>query len=193
MFAEPGSERLDNDQRLHLHQGAFKRGCFDNWKWALEWLLVGTTASWLMILQDDSIWQSGAAEILRVKMQNRQNLKTGVISPYTSRVVVEDGFVDGWNECHAGWGFWGALSFCMQRNSATELLKHSRFAWHAGTRQIDAVVVLSMLELERPNFVHLPSLVDHIGTTSTIGRGDGCDEDPASGRRGYRFKAKPDA
>lgn len=196
VFAEPGTidrldfERLDDSRQSVLHQNAFTRGCFDNWKWALEWLLIGTESPWLMILQDDVIWQPDAAEILRAKMMDRQDLKTGFLSPYTSRVVVEESFTDGWNASHAGWGFWGALAFCMPRIGAKELLKHPRFAWHAGTRQVDAVVAASMLELERPIFIHLPSLADHIGTTSTIGRGDGCDEDPTSGRRGYRFKAK---
>jgi hypothetical protein len=99
-------------------------------------------------------------------------------------VVVAEDFADGWNECRAGWEFWGALALCMKRVAAEELLRYPRFAKHAGPQQVDAVVAASMLELGRPSFVHLPSLVDHIGSTSTIGN----DGDSAWGRRGFHFK-----
>jgi hypothetical protein len=195
VFAEPGTFelRLDDDpgtfvqrpsdERTLVHDNVTARGCFGNWKFALEHLLVHTVSPWLMVLQDDAIWAPDAVTILRAKAHDRRNARMGFLSPYTSPVLVTEEFTDGWNECRAGWGFWGALALCMQRAAAEELLQHSRFANHATTRQVDAVVAASMLDLERPSFVHVPSLVDHIGTTSTIGR----DEDSAEGRRGYRF------
>lgn len=186
VFAEPGTfaqHTRPSGDLLHVHENVSKRGCFANWKYALEQLLAYTTAQWFLVVQDDVIWRRGSAEILREQMRVRQELRTGLLSPYTSPQVVEEGFVDGWNECRAGWGWWGALTFCMKRGAAEELLRHPRFAEHADLQQVDAVVAASMLDLGRPSFVHVPSLADHIGTTSTIGR----DGDLARGRRGYRF------
>jgi hypothetical protein len=186
VFAEP--EALGELERSALaaaraiaHDNTSKRGCFGNWKSALEWLIVHTSTPWVMILQDDAIWSLGSSEMLLVQMRKRQDPRTGIISPYTSPAVVKKDFVDGWNECRAGWDFWGALAFCMKRVAAEELLRHPRFMKHAQPLQVDAVVAASMLDLGRPSFVHVPSLVDHIGNTSTIGRSGG-------GRRGYRFE-----
>jgi hypothetical protein len=39
-----------------------------------------------------------------------------------------------------------------------------------------------MLDLDRPSYVHVPSLVDHVGDTSTVGH-----DDIAGTLRGYRF------
>jgi hypothetical protein len=70
----------------------------------------------------------------------------------------------------------------MPRAAAEELLRHPRFADHRGTQQVDAVVSASMLDLGRPIYVHVPSLVDHVGDTSTIGH-----DDIAGALRGHRF------
>jgi hypothetical protein len=112
----------------------------------------------------------------------RQELPTGFLSPYVTGKDVPEGFRDGWNECRVGWLFWGALAFGMKRTVAERLLGHPRFAKHQGSQQVDAVVAASMLDLGYPSFVHVPSLVDHIGETSTLR-----DDDFAAGLRGYRF------
>jgi len=189
VLAEPGTvgsigaaaKTLFGDERVHVRENKRLRGCFGNWKKALKRLLSRTNARWLLILQDDVVWKRGSAEILRAQIRSREGHRTGLLSPYTSSVVVGEHFVDGWNECCLGWGFWGALAFCMDRDAAKELLRHPRFAEHGGAREVDAVVAASMLDLGRPSFVHVPSLVDHIGVTSTI------DRDGEWGRRGYRF------
>jgi hypothetical protein len=188
VFAEPEtlgalerSKLVTAVARVIVHDNASRRGCFGNWKSALEWLIAHTSASWVMILQDDALWRIGSSEMLYVQMRTRQDPRTGLLSPYTSPAIVKKDFVDGWNECRAGWDFWGALAFCMKRVAAEELLRHPRFVMHDHPLQVDAVVAASMLDLGRPSFVHVPSLVDHIGDTSTIGRTGG-------GRRGYRFE-----
>jgi hypothetical protein len=188
VFAEPGTfEHLSRpgDERTLVRQNASRRGCFGNWRYALEQLLSRTDAQWLLIVQDDAIWLPGSADVLRAQMHARQELPTGFLSPYVTSKDVLGEFVDGWNECRTGWFFWGALAFCMKRDDAEALKRHQRFVGHQGTEQVDAVVSASMLDLGRPSFVHVPSLVDHIGETSTL-RGD----DFAAGLRGYRFGEK---
>jgi hypothetical protein len=188
VFAEPDtfvSLPRPNDVRAHVHENLTRRGCFGNWKHALEYLLSRTTAGWVLIVQDDAIWELGAADELLLAMRARQELRTGFLSPYVISKDVEKGSIDGWNECRAGWLLWGALALCMKRVAAEELLRHRRFRKHRGTQQVDAVVAASMLDLGRPSFVHVPSLVDHIGATSTLGH-----DDVASRLRGYRFGEK---
>ena len=188
LFAEPGTfDQLPRpiSPQLIKHDNAVKRGCFGNWKHAIMHLLSKTTANWLLVVQDDAIWTPGAAAVLHAQMIERQEPRTGFLSPYvTTKDAVESAFVDGWNECRIGWTFWGALAFCMKRVAAEELLRHPRFAQHRGPQQVDAIVAASMLELTRPSFVHVPSLVDHVGDTSTIGN-----DDVAGSIRGYRFSS----
>lgn len=185
VFAEPGTfEQLPRpiDERAYVHENVAMRGCFGNWRHALEQLLSSTDARWLLIVQDDTIWFPGSANVLRDERLSRQELPTGFLSPYVTGKDVSETFGDGWNESCAGWLFWGALAFCLKRSVAEDLLQHPRFRRHQGTQQVDAVVAASMLDLGLPSFVHIPSLVDHIGETSTL-RADGF----AAGLRGYRF------
>jgi hypothetical protein len=188
LFAEPetlgtGDRTGMVDTSVAVHESVSRRGCFGNWKHALKWLISHTTAPWLMIVQDDAIWRPGSADTLRAQMRGRQDPRTGLLSPYASPTNVKKDFVDGWNECRAGWDFWGALALCMKRVAAEDLLRHPRFVKHASPKQVDAVVAASMLDLNRPSFVHVPSLVDHIGDTSTINN-----DALTLGRRGYRFE-----
>jgi hypothetical protein len=162
-----------------------KLGCFPNWKAALLHLLGRTKTEWIIIVQDDAVWTPGSADVLRAMMRDPRASQSGFLSPYTSnsKTVVSTDFVDGWNETRAGWKFWGALALCMNRTAAEQLSKHSRFVKHWDSRAVDAVVAASMMDMKRPSYVHVPSLVDHIGVTSTIGR----DREAPAGRRGYRF------
>lgn len=188
LFAEPTTfERLPHpsDELTFVHESVFNRGCFGNWKHALEHLLSRTVARWLLIVQDDAIWSPDAADVLRAHMLARQEARTGFLSPYVTAKDVPRRFVNGWNECSAGWEFWGALAFCLKRDAAEELLRHPRFVNHQGNQQVDAVVAASMRDLGNPSFVHVPSLVDHIGETSTLR-----EDDFSAGLSGYRFGRK---
>lgn len=181
LFTEPGAPLQDLDNQTIVHANPFQQGCFGNWRSAIQYLAT-TTADWFLIVQDDAIWSPGSAKILRDAMQIRQDLREGFLSAFVMDKDVPRGAIDGWNEFRAGWNFWGALAICMKRDAADQLMQHSRFVYHRARQQVDAVVAASMLDLNRPSFVHVPSLVDHIGTTSTIGHDAVVDR-----IRGYRF------
>lgn len=185
LFAEPGTFDVlprPGDTRTIVHDHPTKRGCFGNWKRAVQHLLSTTSAPWILVVQDDTIWAPGSADLLRTQMIAREGVRTGVLSPYVTGKDVLPTFVDGWNECRIGWTFWGALAFAMPRDAASDLLRHPRFARHRGPQQVDAVVATSMLDMRRPTYVHVPSLVDHVGDTSTVGH-----DDLVGSIRGYRF------
>ncbi len=188
LFAEPGTFgphlQRPADTQTRVLQNVTTRGCFGNWKYALRCLMARAPKGWIMIVQDDATWLPGAADVLRAEIQKRHSQRTGFLSPYVIKKDVPAGSGDGWRESSAGWNLWGALALCMQASTAAELLRHPRFVKHPSNQQIDAVVAASMLDLRRPSFVHVPSLVDHVGETSTLGH-----ENSAT-LRGYRFGAK---
>lgn len=188
VFAEPGAWSQiprPHDERAVTHDHAVTLGCFENWRHTLTYLLEQTAAPWLLVVQDDAIWAPKSANTLRAATVTRNDLGTGFLSPYVNANDVPPGSVDGWNECRSGWYLWGALALCIPRDAATALLQHPRFVKHPVDQQVDAVVAASMLDLERPSYVHVPSLVDHVGATSTLGH-----DDVASKLRGYRFEEK---
>lgn len=182
MFAEPGSPLHGLDDRIVVHGNTAQAGCFGNWRTALSYLAAWTPENWILVVQDDAIWSPGAADLLRAGMAARQDVPTGFLSAYVMEKDVSPGAGNGWSELRAGWLFWGALALCLPPDAAEQLQRHDRFVNHATNQQIDAVVAASMLDLGRPSFVHVPSLVDHIGETSTLGH-----EDAIAGVHGYRF------
>jgi hypothetical protein len=185
VFAEPGTwgqVPRPSEESTVVHDHSATLGCFDNWRFALTCLLSRTTAPWLLVVQDDAVWAPGSASALRAETVARQDLRTGFLSSYVTASDVPPGSIDGWNECRSGWNLCGALALCVPRDAAGELLRHHRFVRHPKREQVDAVVAESMLDLGRPSYVHVPSLVDHVGETSTLGH-----DDVSPKLRGYRF------
>ncbi len=185
LFTEPGTFAQlprPRDERTIVHDNALTLGCYNNWRCAITHLATRSAARWLLIVQDDTIWQPGSATTLFAEMVARQNQRVGFLSPYVTESDVPSGSVDGWNECRSGWNLCGALALCMKREVAAELLRHPRFVEHGSREHVDSVVAASMLDLGRPSYVHVPSLVDHVGETSTIGH-----DDVSPKLRGYRF------
>ena len=187
LFAEPSSSLTGLDDRVRVHANARCHGCYGNWRQAASYLLTRTSASWLLVLQDDGVWLPDAAAVLRAGLAARgQEDRVGFLSPYVTAKDVGPTFMDGWNLYQGGWNLWGALALCLRRDAAEDLLRHKRFLGHRDQHGVDAVVAASMIDLGRSSFVHVPSLVDHIGETSTIGH-----DDVARGLRGYRFGEQP--
>ena len=188
VFAEPGTwdqAPRSKDTLTVTHDHAVTLGGFGNWRHAITSLLASDDSPWLLVVQDDAIWAPGSANKLHAEATARRDLRTGFLSPYVTSKDVPSGSVEGWNECRSGWYLWGALALCIPRDAARELLQHPRFVEHGGSQQVDAVVAASMLDLGRPSYVHVPSLVDHVGETSTLGH-----DDIASTLRGHRFMEK---
>lgn len=188
LFAEPGT--FDQtprpiDERTIVSEHVSTLGCFGNWKHAITYLLAATSAQWLLVVQDDAIWAAGSADALRAELATRKNQRIGFLSPYVTESDVPVGAADGWIECRSGWNLCGAVALCLERGTARQLLWHRRFVEHRSTEHVDSVVAASMLDLGRPSYVHVPSLVDHVGYTSTIGH-----DDVAPKLRGYRFGEK---
>ena len=78
------------------------------------------------------------------------------------------GFVPAATDKHS---FWGALALLFPPKALEKLLTAPRFMAHEHTARLDVVVGNTIVcDLQMDLCVHVPSLCDHLGAWSTIGR-----------------------
>jgi len=199
-FTEPGAQIHipgHSSFKAEMIQHEKKKGCFRNFRFGLKWLLDHTEADWLLMLQDDAVWRSDGWEVIRQTMEAGEHDHVGMLSPYTSKAMVFQGdkqkFAkkkqEGWRKCHFhNKAFWGAVAMLFPRESARKLEEESqRYRNHKHHRKLDVIVGNALRkELQLEILVRVPSLVEHIGAWSTLGRhklrGN------QWGRKGYHFK-----
>jgi hypothetical protein len=174
------------------HQAAARFGCFPNWKRALAWTTARVEADFYLMLQDDVVWRPAAAAALERLMDGAAAAAGfGFASPYTSPAMVPGAYLGA--ASGQAWvppafynrAFWGALALLFSRESAAALLRCPRFIAHDHHRKLDVVVGHCMRDLGRAMLVAVPSLCDHIGEFSTLGRH--LIRGNQWARRGYRF------
>lgn len=199
LFLEPDSPftnfEPDPDDVVR-HFATTQLGCFLNWKRALSHLAYREDADWVMVLQDDVIWRRDGRAMVEAELPawEAMGYRFGFASPYTSPAMVpftkkDDYVVMGWE----GWvapefhnnAFWGALAMIFSRESAQSLLTFDRFRKHDHHRKVDVVVGNCMRDMGREMRVAVPSLCDHIGERSTLGRDK--IKGIQWGRRGFAF------
>lgn len=195
-FLEPGAARHvpepeKNDVVLHQHD--VKHGCFRNFKFGLQWLVNHTDAPWLLMLQDDAVWRQDGHAALMSTISSKKYANVGMLSPYASKAMVPKRFQrsrdERWAEARFhNRAFWGAVAMLFPRASAVALLTRSqRFMQHTHSRKLDVVVGNALrVELGLRIYVHVPSLVEHIGAWSTLGRHRL--KSNQWGRRGFLFR-----
>lgn len=183
IFCEPGcafSTACCGDVALVQRQD--RLGCFRNWASGLR-ELADASPDWVVMLQDDVVWSRRGWETLMNGII-MSDYGVGALSPYTSAGIAPVG--------RRGWvpprqkSFWGALALAFPRDAATAVLDHPIFVSHDKPARLDVVVGKALADLARPLLVHMPSLCDHIGDISTLGR----HKIPGIqyGRRGYNFR-----
>ena len=199
VFAEPNSEfaALVSAGVASVYRNADTLGCYANWKQGLTHLLrladdrnaeCQGSCRWLLMLQDDVIWSDSAnPESLYAAIHSvPRPEQVGVCSWYTSPSMVgtdDTGFVHAALHKHS---FWGALALMFPVESARRLLNASRFVNHPQDCRLDVVIGNTLsLDLCLRLLVHNPSLCDHIGAFSTLGRHK--IKGIQSNRRGHMF------
>ncbi len=188
VFAEPDSPELTQFANLTIHPAETKLGCFQNWRRAATWLYENLAEDWLMVLQDDVIWCHDACTQLGRAIHQPGLQAVGMLSPYTSKAMVPTGAKTGWlNAKFHNRAFWGALAVCMPRASLGSLLALDRFRNHPHHRKVDVVIGNCFRDLGLAIKVHVPSLADHIGKISTLGRHKFLHNQ--WGRNGFRFSS----
>lgn len=185
--------------KAKIHQNEEKLGCFPNFRHSLKYLLDNTDADWILMLQDDCIWRVDGSQRIHEAISDPKFADAGFLSPYTSKAMVEPDAREpkkwrsrnAWLPCrfHNN-AFWGAVAMLFPRRSAQRMEDESeRYRNHKHHRKLDVVVGNAMRrELELPIYVHVPSLCDHIGSWSTLGRHRF--KGNKWGRRGFLFRTK---
>lgn len=172
LFCEPGEYPLEHLKHAHVHENPRTLGCFQNWRHSLKWMVDCAEADWILMIQDDTIWRDDAARVLTAAINNPKLAEVGFLSPYTSRAMVHPGPAkQGWQKPKlTPYSFWGALALCLPLESARALLRYPRFRDHEHHRKVDVTVGHCFREMGKAMYVHLPSLANHIGDVSTLGR-----------------------
>lgn len=182
LFAEPNTVLPDEFAHLPISWRDSALGAFPNWYLGLsELYLRDPLADAYLICQDDALFATGSRDLLEQTLWPAANV--GAVSIYTPSHV-SAGKTPGFHPEHRGWASWGALAYIFPNASLRELLAHPLFIDHRrhgpgeGLRNVDSVVGAWCELAGLPYFVHVPSLAQHIGETSTIWRDAG-----AVGRR----------
>jgi hypothetical protein len=204
LFVEPGAKiHVPQTKKLGLipHHSTEKLGCFPNFKRGAQFLV---DADWILMLQDDAVWCDGAMELFHAAINNPDFQQVGFISPYTSKAMVarddkvqlkkainSGNVMQQWVDCHFhNRAFWGAVAMAFPRASLVKMqTKGRRYMNHKHNRKLDVVVGNTIRhDLDMPILVASPSLVDHIGKWSTLGRHKL--KGNQWGRRGFAFQGQ---
>lgn len=161
-------------------------GCFKNYDRALQTLIRESDKPYIAALGDDILYRNNflnfAKEIIDFP-------KIGYLAMYTPVGV---GRRHKWNKHEVGWkeikGGWSASyggGYLFNKEVAKRIVKANYYQKHLATykanQQIDRAIPQTVHELKLRQFFHVPSLLKHIGVTSTIGHVHTKDEDDFGG------------
>ena len=203
LFVEPGADiHVPNDHEKHrliVTQHKKNRGCFKNFHFGLDTLVTETTADWLFMIQDDCLWKPNSYALMQDVCNDPANQDVGFLSPYTSKSMIPFGKSKKTRKpmkglAPKGWvqhkfhnkAFWGAVCMVFPRQAAIDMLALPRFKNHRHHRKLDVVIGNCTREMEKRGLIHVPSICDHIGDWSTLGRHR--IKGNKWGRRGWGFK-----
>ena len=173
LFAEP---HVEVPAELPISRRDARLGAFPNWYLGLtELYLREPHANAYFLCQDDVLLATGLRGYLEQTLWPAP--RVGVVSVYCPSHYAARS--QGYQEENRGWDSWGALAYVFPNPSVRAFLSDPRVLNHRhhgqaeGQRNIDSVVGQWCLHSGLPYFVHVPSLAQHIGETSTIWRHGG--------------------
>lgn len=154
-----------------------------NWDRALSLLVAqGDPDDWLMVCEDDIVWQAGAAEILDRDLSSlvaaRKLVNVGALSLYAPRKHTKDAgpLGDGWHwdKMQHGRKTWGAQCLLFRYAQALALQNHEGYRSFmvnaAMDKNIDLIIGTVLNNAGRNILYRIPCLVDHIGAgNSSLG------------------------
>lgn len=180
VFGEPGTNPVGL-----FHENEVRYGAFKNFHQALSYLVTHGKNPYVLVLSDDIIYCKNAYAIVLKALEEKQGQPFGYYALYTSNHdAIYVGVKDGWNETKAGWECWGGL-FVMEKTTAKRMIAHPFYQNHLkhykANQQIDACVSETLKRMGLPMYIHVPSLAQHIGESSTLGHFHG------ENTSGYKF------
>lgn len=173
IFAEPGSSIPANilgETSVSLRDQTL--GAFPNWYLGLtELYLDNPHADAYLICQDDIVMIRDTRQYLEECLWPATEI--GVVSLYCPSHDHRDD-ASGFLKVKSGWNTWGALAYIFSNPGVREflsdliVLNHRHHGPHQGLRNIDSIVGSWCERRQLPYFVHVPTLTQHIGRSSTI-------------------------
>lgn len=174
IFAEPMAALPDINAPSALSERDQKLGAFPNWYLGLtEMYLRNPRCEAYAMFQDDLLLAPSTRDYLENSLWPAPEI--GVVSLYCPSHDHQQDTV-GFRPSTRGWKAWGALAYVFSNPglraflSDPVVLNHRHHGPADGLRNIDSVVGSWCQRANLPYFVHIPSLVQHTGDTSTIWR-----------------------
>ena len=172
LFVEPEAVEDSFVRNYPASVRATTLGAFPNWYLGLsELYLRSPHADAFLMCQDDGLFAHRVRDYLEATLWPAAEV--GVVSLYCpSHEHVED--FTGYQAVDRGPLAWGAVAYVFSnpgvRNFLSDqiVLNHRHHGPAEGRRNIDPVVGSWCQRSGLPYFIHVPSLTQHIGTTSTI-------------------------
>lgn len=172
LFAEPGVELSHLQLRSSVTWRDQTLGAFPNWYLGLSELVMRhPAADAFFMIQDDAVFSVGLRAYLEQILWPTPTV--GVISVYCPSHYSRNQ-APGLHSFDLGARAWGALGYVFPNDavrcllSSPQWVEHRQFGPAAGLRNIDTVVGLWCQQSGKDYFVHVPSLAQHIGGTSTL-------------------------
>lgn len=156
-----------NEKVVYLGE---RKGCFRHYYRTLKDLTEQGT-EYVAALEDDIIYSRGWFEKIEEKLSLPD---TGFVALFTpTGLAKRNGWSKGWHEVKGGWAeSWGG-SYVMRTEVANKILEMDYVKDHydnyGKNQQIDHAIPEAVHRLGLKQWHIVPSLIDHIGFTSTIG------------------------
>ena len=165
MFVEPDVKVADKHKHLPLTQRKTKLGAWKNWLTSLNDLIeFYPNADCYGLIQDDIIFCRGAKKFLEYTLWPAQDV--GVCSVFTPSHYTREN--PGWYKTNKKGKLWMAQTYFFPPDSARNCATHPICVDWTKEKQIDNVVGRWADYSEQYPYYFSPSLVQHVGDTSTL-------------------------
>lgn len=174
VFGEPGSPSPQQDtstgRGIKLFHNKKKLGAFKNFFNALSSIVESTNAEYILMIQDDVIFNARTRKIWENALGFR---RVGCWNFFLARhhrmLAKKNG--KSWHSYNERPCLWGALAYMFKREVAEQMLVHDYFLKHyrENPKRIDVAVDRVLEQMNLNKYYHNPSLTRHIGHSSTLG------------------------
>lgn len=173
VFAEPGTPRVN----VSWKENKETLGLVGNFRAMVKYLVEQTNEKWYLICQDDiEIHKQMTLDFWKFNPH-----KTGNISFYLSNRQGRMAQSKGWNQHNFAFKecFWGHLCNAYPRQALIKLHENNFFQQYKlgfpvkKQIKLDCMICQCMVDMGLQQWYHNPSLIQHIGKTSTVGNTHG--------------------